>query len=596
MSVYRTSRVRLTADQDIAVLGANPAAQTLGFVPGTIGLQSQTNAAVLSSQHTGIGTPSFALDFVTAVTPPGTITYTGSGVTSESMVVGVTPNTDGAITTAGDLPGNRGHVSLVRVRTTGPSVITTDDTLQDWLKSDGFYAAAPYVFSARDSLAIATDIGDFTPNLYLAANPTSGTYGGTNTFTASGASPALRFGTTFNWADFAVHMKARVLAKGLLWRYYRHGPEGQQARLTYEYPSTPSYAGGLTCTARAGSTVDIQAILPSGAAVAQTAIRSTTYIGVTQVASGSLYQNFLVARLATSAIVRSAGNVVTVTLTLPASITDHGLQAGVSVYLNSTDVNFPSGLKLITTRSATQFTYNEAGAAVTAASQGTVSMDFSGEAGWTGVTGDIWSPQASSGLPAAYQVPFKGTLTGASHVVGLVRYAGPATAGILTWYPVGSSTGVQVFPFTTSSFTLATAVGTSGAAVPTKMTDTAITLATYEDLGTPTSSYPLTDGINWVRSWTVGAGPGYALSLVFKDGVTPGLATGTDWANEEVRLVPTTTQNLVDWLASPATGGLSTAVSVETGVDGRGVRMVSLTPGSGGSVAVTAGSGNRTSA
>jgi hypothetical protein len=661
-SVYRTRRVRVRTNSfdggDFAFVAGNQQGQSLGFPIGG-GLVSGTShlgSVISQSQHaiptlypfrggagTGTSLPFTSIAAVDAALEPGK-----SVVIEEPLAIST------AFTDANRRFSNAGFDSAIETRSAGVATLRQPNISSTWLADGRFYQTTNFELSPRDSLGIVVDNDQaskrFVVNTYRRLRPTTATYGATNSFTDtdnSGLSLARAFGTSFNWQDFAIHMKSRVVANGILWRYYRHGHEGNYSRLAYAYPSLPNSAVSVRSTLAESSTnYRIYVSLESGAP-RTTTLRSTTRVGtallsanqrvdvlslvvasgsriirldysggsglrtvsVTGVTSGAtatvvldfgtyvqltgVTGNFLSGEALTfggggiALAVSSQYGFTQLTLTLPATVpavTNHGFAVNNIVWLQSTDPNFVTGPKYLTAVTATTISYRDT-AVITGAIAGSLSISFdAGEATLAGagyVVGDIWNRS----------IPYK-TRTVSDRFLTYNTLESSPTSTTLTW---AGAAGAALYPLgTNSTATIAAAVN---ATANTPVTGTVVTpgnivWASYEPegLGFVTQFYSLVDGINFVRSNTTPPTVNDNFSFTFKEPVSAGLATGSDWINEEVRIVPVTTKNVVDYLSVLGTSGLSSTAEVVQTKDR--VQITTATIGSGGSVSVEGGLAN----
>ena len=123
--------------------------------------------------------------------------------------------------------------------------------------------------------------------------------------------------------------------------------------------------------------------------------------------------------------------------------------------------------------------------------------------------------------------------------------------------------------------------GTSGSGV--------IVLSTYEDSGFTTQSYYLRDGINWIASSNVSGSP----QFTFKRPLTYSSDTGYAFnMGDQVRLVPTTIDQVQRLWSILAVTGFTTVGNVETSDRGTRLQLATNTVGSVGSIQIVGGSGN----
>jgi hypothetical protein len=309
---------------------------------------------------------------------------------------------------------------------------------------------------------------------------------------------------------------------------------------------------------------------------------------------------------------------VDLTLTLPSigsgalmDITAHGFAAADTLYLNSSNGNFPSGLKTLTAVTTTTVSYTEATTTeITQANIGTVSFDPAAEAAWTGASiavGDMLrldipsDPDASLTLRIGY--------LSAQTIQSYVEVYNPAPTSVPTW-STAETLGIVIKIFALSSgsclaSSLATAVKALADAQNSSCPVTAVITGTgagtvlksgWEEALALGSWLQLSDGVNYVKATTSPGTLAGDYQLSFKAAIGSDLATDSDWTNEVVRLVPLTVKNLSTWFNTLTVTGLSSACSIEAADLGQRLQITSLTPGSVGSVQVQGGSGNEGSA
>jgi hypothetical protein len=613
-SAYQTTKTRLRtntfASGDLTIVATNVQGARLGF-SGTPAVSGTSHLSSATSKPQA-GTPEF-LNYVTVSSADSThVVYTGTNPSSAGILVGLKSLPDSTGLTNPRWGSVDGYVSTIQSQNTGTFTLTLrKPVVNSWLAAQEFYIGAPYAISARDQIGVVVD-GDtiskrYVTNMYRKLKPTTNTYGATNVFQDADLSPVVglgtAFGASFDWSDFAIQMKARVVAKGIMWRYYRHGIEGNNARVQYVYPPTASAAVSLVADARTNGWTNISISLASGAARTLT-FRNTTSIGIVPTANdaGNLLTTYIhVAYLAVATGARAAG-LVTLTLTLPSPITNHGLVAGNVIWVASTDGNYPTGPKTLTSVTSNTVVYAEAGVTTAFAGTASVSVDPAGANTYSGasiVAGDI--------------VSFNSTINGATGKIlstandnlTFSRPGGGAPlTNMLTWTPIVSTTNYSVYPLNTGSNSTSAIIASVLAITNTPVTgfeNTAGTIAaaTYETAangglgGVAGPWYTLTDGIQYVGT-TSYAAPDY--TFTFKDSAAAGLATSTDWLNEDVRITPITTAGVVAYLSAPGVSGLFNAAEVATANASQAPQITTNTPGTVGSVAVTGGTANSVTA
>lgn len=312
------------------------------------------------------------------------------------------------------------------------------------------------------------------------------------------------------------------------------------------------------------------------------------------------------------------GGVSTLTLTNPASVTDHGLQVGDRVYVTSNDSGFTTGQKLISARTATTISYVETNTTASATNIGTVSKDTDGEAKFTPSTiiaGDLfkWSnPNFGDTFTPTTKVATisAGTLTGSTPLT-----VNPGIVTTLQWVLLTDTSYFSAFPLNAASNAItaiattinaqanspvaAKAVGTIGGDTSGVISDATFELTpgglnTTAPVGSDGISvgYPLYDGINWVRSHTTPVTDSTHFVFTFKQSVEPSLATNNDWLNDDIRIVPMTTKNVISWLNTSGPGGLFANSEILGVRQGRRPQIATLLVGSDGSIQVQGGSAN----
>ncbi len=493
---------------------------------------------------------------------------------------------------------------------------------QHWLPFDRAMLAAPYAIGPSDDLVVRMDNDTnktFPVRMWRTVSPTTNAYGEQNLFSdsdAADASLAASFGLTFSFNDYAAYMKARYLAfsadatRRHLIRYYRHGADGNFARVRFVNPSAASGVLAVEAT-NALDISDIKIRLAGGAAKTPT-VRATTKIGVSCTAT-TLGNGTMVLALGFPITGASrATNVTTLTFTLPAGTVHCGLAATNVVWVQSTDPSFTSGAKIITGVTANTIAYADVAANAAAVNIGTLSYDPSGEAKFAGSTvavGDFIRIQTTA---TAVNTLYTGetfliTAIADQHVIvksGEKNFL--ATATTLVWANLGAAANISIFANPAQTVTVVAAAVNALLAAENSKCPVSITVTgsgggvidrSTPDFDTNTSSwYQLADGINWIRTTTPGALITDHYQLDFKQPVSGNLTSNADWTNEEVRLVPITATAIAAWMNSSAVSGLSNACSVQTSTNGSKVQLASLAPGSLGGVQIQGGLANSVTA
>jgi len=289
--------VRVTANDPegrIAVVGLNTAALAL-FAQG-----SAINSDVGVAGVVSAGTPMPSFGEVT-VTTGGTSTFTTA--TDASPYVTATFLGADRDSANNDRPSNKNVTTEI---TNGTTALTVSPT-GEWLAGNRLFFGRGYEITARDVLSVGVDGTTYSVPM---ARPTAVvSSGGTWTLSETDTtSLAKTFGTGFDWTNFGVAFRSRTKThsspdtdKSIVWRWWRYGPDGDGARIQYQYPKAAS--AGVSVESLTAS--DIVVRLGSGSEIATPNIRTTTKIGyaTTSLVAG-LYTHQFVGSLAVSAASR----------------------------------------------------------------------------------------------------------------------------------------------------------------------------------------------------------------------------------------------------------------------------------------------------
>ncbi len=294
--------------------------------------------------------------------------------------------------------------------------------------------------------------------------------------------------------------------------------------------------------------------------------------------------------------------------------TDHGFDTGNVLYVASTNINFNSGLRTITDLSTSTLSYVDDVSTTQAptASIGTISYDV-GEAtlaGSTVVSSDLVNVGSGSALDSSFEQTTRITSLGDQWWKTVAPSAG-SLGTVPVWADLELAANLSFFPVNTGSSTaaaIATAVNALAAVEDSTVPVTALALgvggittgivskASYDEFASATKYYQLSDGINWIRSQVNPPTTPDNYTFTFKDAVTSTLATNSGWTSEDIRLVPTTTKNVVDWFNAQGVSGLSSVAEVSAAASGDKPQISTLTPGSTGGIRVQGGTANSVSA
>lgn len=631
-STYRTTRLRVTTNTfgesgNVALVAHDAFADSLQLDAGDSIANLTAHAGSVEAGHPDLGTPSFQSVRVLGNQKP-------SGGVSETLLV--TPGTvdtgaawvglrdwdslaDGSVavspTSIGPRYGanvdTRSRLRAVTNLTWASQVDLRTHAQRGWAPLDRGYWASPYGFSTEDTLTVAVD-NDPSQRFQIALarrlTTVGSTYSQTNVFRdTNGASLAATFGLNFSFDDFAIVAHARALAypttsRALLFRYYRDGRDGETARVRFANPERPSAPFTCGVDVDHGATTDVRLQLLGGAPRAVT-VRPTTSVGYacTTIDGGGIGTLVFVLNLPAAGAARTT-NVTTLTLTLPSGITNHGLAVSNVVWVTSNSGSFTAGAKTVTARTNTTISYAETAADATASNIGTVSLDSIGEATTTGsgtAAGDFWRLDGGTfGVFAGST--FHTTSVAAGNVFATSGEAtGLGTSVMLTWGSLGSATLALFANPAQTAAQVRTAIAGLQAAGKCPVTATLlgsgaglIDRSTPDDLDSASAWYQLADGYNYVASTTSPGSIAGDYSLTLKNPVTGALSTSSDWANEPVWLVPTTTANVVSWLNAPTVSGLFVDAEVRASSAGTKPQIATRTLGSSGGVQVQGGLAN----
>lgn len=620
-SVWGTNKIRVStidskATGGVALVAQNASAAALGL-PSKIVSNGETLAASVSgSLFEGRTTPSRMVT-VTAVAGQDLDLSTTADLRSTFSWMRETPDVDG-LGSRSRFGTNRGLTSSIEsffgathtFRSNFLQVPTLNSTLAE---------TAPISLNGQDQLTIMVD-GQyrFAFDFFRRLRPTTSTYGTVNDFTDadnSNLSLAAAFGTGFDFRDFTALMHARAKShaeagdttKTILWRAKTWGAVGEFLKVRYVYPTLAAQPVSVSTDPQV-STDDLSHVkvaLSSGTARSGHLIRPTTKVGTIAITAAPLVDLVYLLGFSVSTASRTS-NVTTVTLNIAApGVTDHNLQLGDRIWIQSGNVNFSSGVKIVTVRTASTVSYVETAADIGAtASIGTLSFDTAGEATFSGTTvvGDIasWAgPFSNTAFRQALRIQAIGTQflrvrsEIAASLTTVPTWTILADTSLFSAFPLNAANNVASAIVTIvngdgNSPVTATGVGLAGVATGV------ISQASFEEFSTVNKGYTLTDGSAAIRSTSTPPSTSVNFTFTFKSAPTVALATNSDWANEDVRLVPSTVQNAVDFLSCLGVTALSTLANVDLDADGN-LTLSSKTIGSGSALQVQGGGANATS-
>jgi hypothetical protein len=436
----------------------------------------------------------------------------------------------------------------VQIDTLTGTTVDIDDNYQirRVRTSDRFYLLNPLDFDFDDEITVVLDSNPadktFPINLYRRAIANTTKPINANEFRAydtdAGATTEFSefFGDEYNFKNYKALMKARNVIDpqsatdedAVLFRSAQWGRAGEKYNVGYIYPTAASQ--GITSSVIVGATVQIRIALKSGLAVTNT-IDGTTEWDVT--------------------------------------ITPNTPVAGVD---------------------EVTYTHNGTG---TVPGLGTLAP------------GDYVTINNNGEFDAANQGTFRvSSATATSFTVRRPNGSALAETGIATLtintislYEDDDTTAQEIVDYVTANITdwieaeIVDDNGSTGAGI--------IGLSTHEDndFGSGDESVTLVDGINWILSSDPDA-VAPAAQFIFKNTLSlPSFSTNTANAyafndGEEVRLIPTTVVQLVDFLGVLAVTGITTLGEVSTALRDQRLQLATQILGSGGAVRVSGGRGN----
>ncbi len=634
---------------DIALVAADSSGLLLALAPADATVNLTGHLASVESGNSELGVPSFA-DLTAlgtasdeshlVISHADTLTDIDEADLAGKLVVGSRSPFD-ALTTFGSVAG---FSSAIGSRANAG--LYTSDTLAlrtspeyAWMPGSRIWAASAYALASDDTLTVLVD-GDveskrFTLNMWRALAPVGSTYGASNIFKDAdndGVTLATAFGyiDPFDFNDCAVFMAARAktdtadTTKAILWRYYRLGPDGNSARIRYSYPDAEDSALAITVDNADDANNDIDVVLGSGALRTGYVLSSSYSIGqaATSSSDGLTVVTFILGYKVLSGSRDGSGN-VTLLLEMPPGVKHTGWVSGSGPFTFGSASAIPSAAAFTLTGNPTSsgggiydtITFNDGSASSIAsiANPGVVYL----------VGGEVASLVGSSAAQhdfirietnATTDSRFEGTTMRiksdpAAHPYYVQMYLGETgsvvTSDTVTQYTLGDATAFKIFENlgqTAGAIVLAAnALAADDDRVPVTATLVSDGLGVVNYSSAETAlAYPtwksLTDGFNYVSVTTPAVSSVGDYSLLFKLAIDPDLVLNSDWANEQVRIVPRTAQNVADWLAAPAISGLFTSADASLSSRAHKVQLASVTPGGSGSIQVQGGLANSVSA
>lgn len=692
-SVYKTSHIRVAtnsfglngelvlAASDIS--GPSPALPNLlPLTPGQVQNNLTGHMASLES-GSGLGTPAnfqiHHVGYTTAphisdaartlfVSEPGSdvaeVPYSGTVLGLKGWTTGVGPGhwnwttagDDKAVLEYGNAKGFRSPIATFDdTAGLGPNLADKTriglrkDPFNDLVPGQPLVVAAPFATGPNDDLTVVVDNDSatkrFAISMFRKLRPSNSTYGSTVTLNDadnSNATLATAFGTAYDWNDFAIYMKSRVKShsssptKRLLWRWFRHGAEGDTAALRYLYPDGPNADVGITTAEYQNNSITegneallgVHVTLNSGAQKSASVIRGSTKLGLARVNGSTgtdVWDTYSIVGFSVVEGERtSAGGTTRLRIQVPNNGVvaqgpqDSGLSSGDIVWFEAvapTATTLFSGSFAISSVGAFNVTTGQQDIFVPAntlhdgtsawtltTNPGTLSNDPSGEATIdpTAAINDLWringTQQPSSFRGATSRVIGTGPQFLCCRSVCI--NGGPAVSTPVWTSVLDTSTLVLFSGPTKTAGQIATAINalagdTSKCPVSVTVTGDGtgvIDKATWDELNNAPAHYRLGDGLNFVQRTIIPGNVSIDTQFLLRAPVSSDLGSDADFANEDIRIAPVLVADTVQWLNTPAVTGLSYSAEIRASSSGTKVQIASLTPGSVGAVQVEGGS------
>lgn len=541
---------------------------------------------------------------------------------------------------------NKGFFSPVEV--IGAGITTRWSAPQAWTPCDEYAMVSPISLSAYDALNVLVD-GDtqtknYDINMFRNVVPADANYSddillNDNDNQVLGVPQGLEksFGNGFDFADFALFMHARVKShpgdnhSTMLWRAKDFGLDGEALNIMYQYPLAADQPTAFNVRKFAdeydglSAMSDVEIVLPSGSERTMS-LRNPMRIGISRevVAGSGICKTFVIFGLAVLEAT-SDGVHTTLKLALPAGVTDdpalgtvYGLSTGQFVHYNGF-AGFAAGNYTISSvdKVNSTITYASAdpaggpvptlGTYVTTDSLNGSGVDYD-LPGTFIMDGDIAYVSDYCGLPSFsdevrdyYASGRVGDTAVYSFSVTVNNGAPFAAAVPIHWWELWDKDALKVFPLDPTAWgidTIAhdinlmddcpvTAVAVSDGVLP--LVYNGIWLATWDQLSDYQARYPMTDGLRFVQTT---AQPGTYQLLLKNVTLAASLKLNADWENEELRLVPVTNTNFIDYMGCLGVTGLSSSADLSLSDDKHKIQITSTSLGSDSGIMVQSGEAN----
>lgn len=527
----------------ITITTADTSGQLLGFVPGTTSASQAALIAFYDTTATQAELPLFFHSKISSNTFADPINSFLTTFTSTNSLSGLNPNDlVNFLNPYGGIDDEQPSEETVQISAIVGAVINILPEYPDVRRlraNDRFYAANPLDFGYNDTVVAIVDnntVGEtYTLPLYRRAI-TNNTYAVNNySFNAYDvdAGSTASFASNFTGFDFS-NFKALMQAKFVLQE------SNPQTALLYR----------STSWGHSGEKINVSYVYPTSA---NKPIGST--VTVTGNNNVSIQISLISGNPISSTIAANTQWNVTVTANTPVAGIDQ-----VTYTWNGTG-SAPnltlSGGEYVTILPSTGFN-----------SKNTGTFRVSTQGGFT-PTATAFSVQTPTGSGMAQSNVVTSVLNGINFYA-----SSPTTAAAVNTY-VNATLPQYV------TTTIVDDGGTSGSGI--------LALSTYEDSGFTNSSYYLRDGINWIASSNITGSP----QFTFKEPLTYSSDTGYAFnAGDEVRLIPTTMDQVKNLWSILAVTGFTTVGTIEVVDRGNKLQLATTTIGSVGSIQIVGGSGN----
>lgn len=291
---------------DLVIVATNGAGSAL-FNVRDLQTSGTSHLATIQSGNTDIGIPSIGIATTTAVS---NATQFSTSLSASAFVLAkfLRPFSDGP---AEDRQSNK-DVERSIENEAALTLTVRPGAVKEWHVGDRMFYSRGFDLTARDNLQLLVDSDNLSGRYLIDTYRKTKIVALSGTLElseVSGASLAAAFGTSFDWRDYVVAFKARTKThsspdtnKSILWRWWRHGPDGDDAQIQYQYPTAASTA----ISVENANVNDVIVRLQSGGARSVPTFRTTAKLGMAITAlSSSLYTYQFVSNLDVSGATRT---------------------------------------------------------------------------------------------------------------------------------------------------------------------------------------------------------------------------------------------------------------------------------------------------